>query len=108
MLVVIYNFQVKPNAEAAFKEAWSAFTELLYKHAGSLGSSLHRDAEGQFIAYAQWPDKESRDTADSKLPASAFGFQDAMRSCCTSISVEHELEMLVDLRRTHTFDTSSN
>ncbi|MEN1727474.1 MAG: antibiotic biosynthesis monooxygenase [Pseudomonadota bacterium] len=58
MLAVLLAFDVKPGSEAEFVETWEHTTHIIYQHFGGLGSRLHRSEDGQFIAYAQWPDLE--------------------------------------------------
>jgi hypothetical protein len=58
MHVVIYKFTPKLGSEAEFVESWKKVTEGIYEHRGSLGSRLHNDSNGNWIAYAQWPSKE--------------------------------------------------
>ena len=43
-------------------------TKLINLHEGSLGSSLHKQKELHYIAYAQWPSKEIFDNSVKKLP----------------------------------------
>ena len=52
---VILEFDVVDGNEIAFVELWEQTTQIIYQHFGSLGSRLHRDCTGKFIAYAQWP-----------------------------------------------------
>jgi heme-degrading monooxygenase HmoA len=43
--------------EEQFREAWRRGTELITRIYGSHGSRLHRDRDGRFVAYAEWPDE---------------------------------------------------
>ena len=65
---VLYRWQLDPKKEEQFVRAWSSISELLLKERGSLGSRLHRGADGLWYSYAQWPSAEARDKAFS-LPA---------------------------------------
>jgi hypothetical protein len=62
-LVVLYRWRLHPGSEALFVEAWSRITESLRRHAGSLGSRLHRGSDGLWYGYAQWPDDAVRQRA---------------------------------------------
>ena len=62
MLVVLYRWRLRPGAEDAFIAAWSRMTEQL-RFRGSLGSRLHRGADGLWYGYAQWPSARVRDDA---------------------------------------------
>jgi len=59
MFVVMFEFVVKEGAEEQFLTAWANTTQGIYLFKGSLGSRLHRDKHGAFIAYAQWPDEQT-------------------------------------------------
>lgn len=59
---VLYRWRLHPGSEASFVKAWSRVSELLLKR-GSLGSRLHRGADGLWYSYAQWPSAEVRSQA---------------------------------------------
>lgn len=59
MLSVVLEFDVVNGQEVEFKKYWLATTEAIYQHFGSLGSRLHKADDGKFIAYAQWPDRQT-------------------------------------------------
>ena len=56
---VIYQWLVKPEKEQQFLRAWQTLTDLQMKERGVRGSRLHKSENGTWIAYAQWPDRES-------------------------------------------------
>ena len=62
---VLYRWKLHPGSEASFVEAWSRVSELLLTKRGSLGSRLHRGADGLWYSYAQWPSAEARTKAFS-------------------------------------------
>lgn len=83
MFVAAYWWKVKPGKEAQFRAAWRRGTELIREHYGSLGSRLHRDAEGRFIGVAEWPDEATwRRAYDAKMtydePETRAAFVDAI------------------------------
>ena len=59
MIVCLYKWKLAVDKVALFENGWCFATEH-YLVAGSLGSRLHKDKEGLYYAYAQWPDEESR------------------------------------------------
>ncbi|NVK55793.1 MAG: antibiotic biosynthesis monooxygenase [Alteromonadaceae bacterium] len=63
MYIVMFEFVVKPGREADFLAAWPRVTQGIYLFKGSLGSRLHKSEEGQWIAYAQWPDRDTFERA---------------------------------------------
>lgn len=56
---VIYRWELAPDREDAFIAAWRTVTRKIRDHHGGLGSRLHRADDGTWVAYAQWPDRES-------------------------------------------------
>lgn len=60
---VLYRWRLRPGAEASFVAAWARVSERLRKERGSLGSRLHRGADGWWYSYAQWPSANARDEA---------------------------------------------
>ena len=57
---VLYRWKLHAGSEASFVEAWSRVSGLLLTQRGSLGSRLHRGADGLWYSYAQWPSAEAR------------------------------------------------
>ncbi|MBT8261019.1 MAG: antibiotic biosynthesis monooxygenase [Bacteroidia bacterium] len=103
MFTVIYSFKVKPNKEKVFIDSWKGLTSLIYKHEGSLGSRLHRENENLFIAYAQWPNKETWGKSGGKLPDSAAEFRKAMKDSCISIDTIYKMEVVSNLLKSNSF-----
>ncbi|MCF6442929.1 antibiotic biosynthesis monooxygenase [Pseudoalteromonas luteoviolacea] len=59
MFVVMFEFVVQEGFEEQFIKAWPSVTQGIYLFKGSLGSRLHKNVNGEYIAYAQWPDKQT-------------------------------------------------
>lgn len=97
MFIVIYSFKVKPGREVDFKAAWRALTQLIYQYEGSLGSRLHKNNSHEYIAYAQWPDRETWKNSGAKMPPEADLARAEMKNACTLIATLYELEMEDDL-----------
>jgi Antibiotic biosynthesis monooxygenase len=68
VLVVVYRWIVDAGHENAFEQAWSSMTDIIRDRYGGLGSRLHRTTDGRFVAYAQWPDKETLAACDRRIP----------------------------------------
>ena len=96
MFAAIYSFKVKKGEEDIFIKSWRSLTELIYEFEGSLGSRLHKQADGLYIAYAQWPSKDIWKNAGQNLPDFADGVKKLMKAACSSIETIHELEMVSD------------
>ena len=93
---VLYTFEVHPGAEHQFIEAWSDLTHLIRRHRGGLGSRLHRDAQGRFRAYAEWPSRAVFE-ADTPLPTEADEVIARMRATIATRHDPIELEIERDL-----------
>ncbi len=57
MFVAVYWWRVHPGKEEQFVKAWTRGTDLIREIYGSYGSRLHRDGDGRYVGYAEWPDK---------------------------------------------------
>jgi Antibiotic biosynthesis monooxygenase len=92
---VLYRWCLRPGAEEAFVEAWSRISKVLRDERGSLGSRLHRGADGLWYSYAQWP------CAEARSKAFALGSVDSVASKKMSDAIaeefpEVELESFAD------------
>lgn len=97
MHIVIYKFEVLQGREPQFKEAWAKLTQAFLNHAMSLGSRLHKDENGDFIAYAQWPNEETFLKSKEKLPGYTKGIVSQMETSCASIAILHKMNVEMDL-----------
>lgn len=97
MFVVIYSFEVKPENQNKFIDAWSKLTLLFRDYAFSLGSRLHRETDNNYIAYAQWPDKYTWESSNTKLPYEASILKDIMNDACAESKILYKLEVINDL-----------
>jgi heme-degrading monooxygenase HmoA len=95
--VAVYRFVVKNGEEAAFEQAWTDLTNMIYADCGSNGSRLHSAGGGVYIAYAAWPDRASWAQSTSKLREESEGIRAIMRSCCEEVETLYELEPVRDL-----------
>ncbi len=92
---IIYSFRVLEGKEQDFINSWTALTNLFYVFAGSYGSRLHKADGLLFIAYAQWPNRETFDQAGDKLPEEAIEHRQQLRASCSEIKTEFELAEIV-------------
>ncbi len=100
MLAIIYKFEIKPNKFTAFLKHWKQMTNLIHQYEKGLGSRLHKQNETTFIAYAQWPDKETWSNSGGNLPKEAELVRKEMRKVCEKVEVLYELEVVEDLLKT--------
>lgn len=94
---VLYSFEIKPEHEIRFMEAWENLTQLIYQYEGSYGSRLHKAGNTTFIGYAQWPDKKIWEESGQKLPPEADPIRQQLRDSCVEIKTLYELEVVKDL-----------
>ena len=83
MFIAVYWWRVHPGKEDQVRAAWRRGTDLIRERYGSYGSRLHRDADGRFVGYAEWPDEETwRRAFDQKMdyddPETRAAFLDAV------------------------------
>ncbi|MDB4285766.1 antibiotic biosynthesis monooxygenase [bacterium] len=97
MFTIIYSFQVKPGEATPFEKAWRDLTVLIYENEGSLGSRLHKQADLSYIAYAQWPDRDTWKNSGSKMPEKSKDISKAMKASCEKVETLYELEVVDDL-----------
>nr|WP_297784910.1 antibiotic biosynthesis monooxygenase [uncultured Allomuricauda sp.] len=97
MYAVLYRFDVIPGREKDFEKTWQLVTESFITYAGGLGSRLHKNEAGSFLAYAQWPDKLSWESAKQKLPQTALKDLQRMNTYCEEITVLFNMEVKNDL-----------
>jgi hypothetical protein len=68
MFVAVYWWRVHPGKEEQFRAAWRRGTGHITRIYGSFGSRLHRERDGRFVAYAEWPDEAAWQRAyDAKM-----------------------------------------
>ena len=96
MYCVIYRFKIQSGKDDLFIKSWEEVTKAFSNYCEALGSRLHKNNEDDYIAYAQWPSKETLDNAE--LPPEILqGAHAKMRSCCVSVEVLFELTAVSDL-----------
>ena len=100
MFSVIYTFTVKPGKENDFVAGWSGLTKMIYQFEGSFGSKVHKDQNGGYVAYAQWPSREAWKNAGRNLPKEETDkFRAQMKDSCTAMETLFELDLVMDLTK---------
>jgi len=95
----MFEFVVKDGCEEKFLEAWPSVTQGIYLFKGSLGSRLHKNINGEYIAYAQWPDQQTWEaSAKIEMTPDYEQFREAMRDSLNleSTRVLYQMEVEVD------------
>ena len=99
MFVVVYQFAVKPEHESQFVKAWLNTTKGITLHKGGLGSRLHRDKAGSFIAYAQWPDEYTFQAAKKIFMSEEYEKHRQTMQTCLDVKqtrILHEMNVAID------------
>ena len=107
MFIVMFEFVVKSGYEEQFLSAWPKTTQGIYLFKGSLGSRLHRNKNGAFIAYAQWPDEETyRRASDIEMSSEYEAQRQLMRESLnlSSTRVLYEMDVEIDYLHRRSFD----
>ena len=96
MFNVIYRWRVRPGAETDFERAWRELTARIRDERGGLGSKLHRCTDGSYLAYAQWPDRETW-VKSQATPFTPNGASASMAAAIVEREEPMELATVVDL-----------
>lgn len=107
MFIVMFEFVVKKGFEEQFFASWPKVTQGIYLFKGSLGSRLHRDKSGAFIAYAQWPNEETYRKAASIGMSEDYEKQRQMMHDSLNLEATktlYEMEVEIDYLHRRRFD----
>ena len=96
MFCVLYEFQIKDEFEKQFLQEWHDFTKTIITTQGSLGARLHKRPDGAYIAYAQWPDRETWAKGHHHIEQHAIA-QHIDREFTAEPIIVMELEVIDDL-----------
>lgn len=102
MFIAVYWWRVQPGKEVQFRKAWHRGTKLITRIYGSYGSRLHRDRDGRFVAYAEWPDEATWQAAfEQKMaydePETRAAFEDAIAEAPTGSDPIFTMTVVDDL-----------
>jgi Glyoxalase/Bleomycin resistance protein/Dioxygenase superfamily len=102
MFCVVYQWAVIPSKEKVFRETWCEITEAIFRQHGSLGSRLHKNYDGSFVAYAQWPSREQ--WQNQAITIGVKHAESKQRKCLLQpIRVILQLDMTDDMLKTAPF-----
>ncbi|WP_055640271.1 antibiotic biosynthesis monooxygenase [Streptomyces venezuelae] len=68
MFAMVYRWRVSPGKEQLLIDGWHRVTMAIHQECGSYGSRLHKADDGTWVAYARWPDRETRERAGTPDP----------------------------------------
>ncbi len=63
MFAAIYQGYLKPGSEEQYRRLWKIIATYFVEKRGALGSCLHRNSDGLWVAYSRWPDQATRDAS---------------------------------------------
>jgi hypothetical protein len=86
MFAAVYRWRVRPGESEAFEEGWERVSVAVKERFGSLGSRLHRAADGTYMSYARWQDEPGRLAYQDHYRVDPIGFRLMERA------VQEELE----------------
>lgn len=106
MYVVMFEFVIKEGCEEQFIKAWPSVTQGIYLFKGSLGSRLHKNVNGEYIAYAQWPDQKTWEmSSEIEMSPEYEMHRESMRESLNleSTKVLYQMEVEIDYLQRRSF-----
>lgn len=97
MFTVIYLFDVKPDREEEFLASWAFITKEFIRTRGSLGSRMHKDKEGRYVAIALWPDRATWESKPQEPSPELTAARTTMMRACEIVRTDKELDTVLDL-----------
>lgn len=94
---VIYRMITNEGVSHEFITAWENLTIHIQNYCGGLGSKIHKEEEGVFIAYAKWPNKAAWENSTSSSPKEEEKLKLEMRKYCSKVEVLHTVYLVSDL-----------
>lgn len=100
---VIYTFKVTPGMEDSFIEGWSRLTEAIRESRGGMGSRLHKSDNGWWVAYAQWPDRQTWESSQTIFESPDIEASNLMTEAMEDRKAPILLEPIIDLLDTRAY-----
>ena len=98
---VVYRFKVRAGLEEIFRQGWTRITREIRQRRSGLGSRLHLSDDGWWVAYAQWPDREtwerSREVQAMDIEAEQL-MAESVAERLPPILMEPKVDLLVSLQ----------
>ncbi len=77
-------------------QSWVAMTQMIKHNANGKGSRLHKDQNGNYVAYANWSSSADWQRAKPFLPQDSETLSQQMRDSCNSIQTFFQLNEIAD------------
>jgi hypothetical protein len=100
MFAVIYRWRLHDGREEQFVDGWSRVTQAILRSCGSYGSRLHRAGDGSWVAYARWPDEQTRKHCQHGETEGARLMGEAIAERFPEITMDLVSDMLAEPRGT--------
>lgn len=100
MFAVVYRWRLKPGMEEHFEQGWARVTKAVHQKCGSYGSRLHIAEDGMRVAYARWPDAQTRAACDHGEAEGLQMMDDSIVEALDEIRMTIELDLLSEPRPT--------
>lgn len=94
---VIYTFKVRSGMEESFIAGWSRLTEAIRETRGGMGSRLHKSENGWWVAYAQWPDRQTWEASQTVNDSPDIEASNLMTEAIEDRAPPILLEPIIDL-----------
>jgi hypothetical protein len=99
VFAVICQWRVYPGCEEQFVDGWSRLTRAIQQSCGSYGSRLHRAGDGSWVAYACWPDAQTREGCQHGETEGPRLMGEAIDESLPEITMEVVSDLLIEPRR---------
>ena len=86
--------------EESFIEGWSRLTEAIRETRGGMGSRLHKSDDGWWVAYAQWPDRQTWESSQTAYESPDIEASNLMTEAIEDREPPILLEPIIDLLET--------
>lgn len=95
MTIFLYRWKIRLGSQRQFEQNWSIVTNAIKCQCGSFGSRLHLATNGDYVGYAQWPDRAAREKCE--LDKSTLEARKLMREAVEVSYPDECLEVRSDL-----------
>ncbi len=99
MFAVIYRWRLRPGKTEQFVQGWHRVTAAIHAQCGSYGSRLHQADDGTWVAYARWPDAQTRDRCVAADPEGTAMMREAIEERFPETRMQIVDDMLAEPHR---------
>lgn len=96
MFALIYEFDVNTRNTENFLQTWHVLTSRVKALSESAGAMLHKLNDTTWVAYSNWPSKESWEKSDLNQEEMVI-LREQLFSLCDDIRIAYQLDVVDDL-----------